>query len=72
VRKLLKDSEVTPLSALVSSKEALTQLCDNGRFEVLSLVMGEGELSVIAALMEERLSCYLKGETSSIVHLHVI
>jgi hypothetical protein len=47
--------EVTLLCALASSKEALTQLCDNGGLEALSLVAGEGELSAITALLEVRL-----------------
>jgi hypothetical protein len=46
------------LCALASSKEALTELCDNGGLEALSLVAGEGELSAIAALLEVRLRKY--------------
>jgi hypothetical protein len=47
-----KFPEVTMLSALASSKEALSFLVANGGLEALSLVAAEGEIAAINALKE--------------------
>ena len=56
-----KFPEVTLLSALASSKEALSFLVANGGLEALSLVAAEGEISAINALKEVSQKSFIIG-----------